>query len=474
MSYLYHARILLIRINISLMKIKLLPYILSFGLLLFFQAHTSLFAQQDSILNKNQEEEISPQQKVTATVVKEEPKPKGFTKNWFIGVKGGATFFISPLKNNPWSWGGAASLGKQLNSKTALRFDYLYGNLKSDGEFVRQMDDGSYYKNQLYSNVDFMEFALVLKLNLNDFFYSKSPKNLREFYFFGGGAYTMFRTKITDDNGDFVTGTGYSDTGDEESMEGIVAVPLGLGVTYKLGSKDIVNLNAEFGYRFVQSDELNGGLDDKASQYTFTSLGLLFNLGKPTISPQKITADRIKEELDKEMTEKLYAEADRKVKEETKPIKEDLVRQSLALAVNQEQIQILQEEMDARTNALQEQIAEGNVGNTSISGIDMTSVYFAFNSTYITPAMEREIAVIAKVLKKNKALKCTIIGNSSNIGSPEYNMQLSQKRAEAVMNLFMDEFKIAEDRLTLVNKGLEDPLAENLKKLNRRVDLIIE
>ena len=41
--------------------------------------------------------------------------------------------------------------------------------------------------------------------------------------------------------------------------------------------------------------------------------------------------------------------------------------------------------------------------------------------------------------------------------------------------LFMvEEFRISEDRLTLENNGLEDPLAENLNKLNRRVDLIIE
>lgn len=456
------------------MKINRLYYIISLVLLIFFQPGMTLFAQQDSIAKDEQELVMASEGKVFAKVNTEEANPNGFGKNWFIGVKGGATFFLSPLKSNPWSWGAAASLGKQLSSKAALRLDYLYGNLKSDGEFMQLMQDGSYAKNQLYSNVDFMEIALLLKLNMNDFFYTTSPKHLREFYLFGGGAYTLFRTKITDDNGAFVSGTGYSEQGEEEAMEGVVAIPLGLGVTYKLGKKDIVNLNAEFGYRFVQSDKLNGGLENTANHYTFSSLGLLFNLGQPTKTPQKITSDRIKEELDKEMTEKLFAEVDKKIKEEVKPVKEDMARQSLAVAINQEQIQILQEEMDARTNALQEQMAAVNTNNNSGFGIDMTSIYFAFNSTYITPTMEREIAVIAKVLKKNKELKCTIVGNSSNVGSPEYNMQLSQKRAEAVMSFLVDEFKIAEDRLTIVNKGLEDPLAENLKKLNRRVDLIIE
>jgi len=463
-----------IRIKITLMKINHLHYTLGFILLLLFQSGMPLFAQQDSISNDSQNALKSSGQAVNSLVQEEEVKTNGFTKNWFIGIKGGATFFLSPLKTNPWSWGASASLGKQLSSKTAIRLDYLYGNLTSEGEYVRLLEDGSYYKNQLYTNVDFMEIALVLKLNMNDFFYSKSPKYLREFYLFGGGAYTLFRTKITDDNGDFVSGRGYSEEGEQETMEGVVAVPIGLGITYKLGKKDIINFNAEFGYRFVQSDKLNGGISDKASHYTFSSLGLIFNLGKSSNSPQKITSDRIKEELDQELTAKLYAEVDKKIKAEVKPVKEELVRQSLSVAVNQEQIQILQEEMDARTNALQKQMAAVEANSGSTSGIDMTSVYFAFNSTYITPTMEREIAVIAKVLKKNKDLKCIIIGNSSNLGSPEYNLQLSQKRAEAVMGLLIEEFKISEDRLTMENKGLEDPLAENLKKLNRRVDLMIE
>ncbi len=429
---------------------------------------------------KEKKEEEPSKKKVEAKVNK--GNPNGFTKNWFFGVKGGATFFLSPLKENPFSWGAGATLGKQLNSKVAIRADYLYGNLKSDGQFVRENKDGSYYSNYLYSDVDFMEIALLLKLNMNDFLYSKSPKHLRELYIFGGGAYTMFRTKITDTDGNFVTGSGYSNTGAEEAMEAGMAIPLGIGVTYKLGKKDIVNLNAEFGYRFVQTDDLDGGITENASHYTFTSLGLLFNIGQPGLTPQKITADAVKEELETDLTAKIDKDINEKVGSEIKPMKEELAKQSVAVASNQEQLEILQEEMEARTNAIKEQLNDNKAGGGSatggsyggVGGLDMSSVYFAFNSTYITPAMQREIAVIAKVLKKNKNLKCDVVGNSSNVGSPEYNKQLSQKRAEAVMNLLVDEFRISADRLNLLNNGLDDPLAESIKRINRRVDLIIK
>ena len=456
------------------MKKLLLSLIFIVSFILSGSISYSCYAQDDT----------TTEQKVDTKVNK--GNPNGFTKNWFFGVKGGATFFLSPLKENPFSWGLGATLGKQLNSKVAVRLDYLYGNLKSDGQFIKENSDGSFYSNYLYSNVDFMEMALIMKLNMNDFLYSESPKYLREIYIFGGGAYTMFRTKITDTNGDFVTGKGYSLTGDEEAMAGAIAVPLGIGVTYKLDKNDLINLNAEFGYRFTQIEGLNGGLTNNVSHYTFSSLGLLFNIGQPAISPQKITADAVREDLEAGLDSKISKGINKKVGAELKPMKEDLAKQSVAVASNQDQLEILQEEMEARTNAIKEQLNDAmGVSSEStdgairksyggVGGIDMNSIYFAFNSTYITPAMQREIAVIAKVLKKNKKLSCEIVGNSSNVGSPEYNKQLSQKRAESVMNLLIEEFRIPADRLSITNNGLDDPLAVNLKKINRRVDLIIK
>lgn len=468
------------------MKNRSIRYFLTALLAITFVFSGSVIAQEQTKKKeeKTEKKEDAPKKKIQAGVVKDEANPNGFLKNWYVGVKGGATFFLSPLKENPFSWGAGVSLGKQLNSKVGLRADYIYGNMKSDGEFVRVNEDGSYYKNNLSANVDFMEISLLLKLSLNDFFYSKSPKYLRELYLVGGGAYTMYRTEITDSDGAFLTGTGYSLSGEQEVMEALIAVPLGIGVTYKLGSKDIVNLNAEFGYRFTSSPDLGGNLTNNASNYTFSSLGLLFNLGQPGLTPQKVTSDMVREDVEKAVTDKFGKEIDAKIKAETKPIKDDVAKQSIAVAANQEQLNILQEEMEARTNAIKEQLsgevtedANGNMvmrSSGSGSGIDMSSVYFAFNSTYITPAMEREIAVIGKMLKKNKRLKCEIVGNASNIGSPEYNMQLSQKRAEAVMNMLIDEFRIDAERLTLSNNGLDEPLAENIKRINRRVDLIIK
>ncbi len=432
-----------------------------------FALMNTAISQEDTTAVKLNEERV-----IMAPVIKDEPVKNGFFNNWFLGIKGGATFFLSPLKENPVNWGAAASLGKQLNTKIAIRADYLYGKLSSEGNFVKENNDGSFYENDLKADVDFMEISLIMKMSVNDFFYSRSPKYLRELYLFGGGAYTMYRSKVTDKLDNFVMGNGYSESGQQESMEALFAVPLGVGVTYQLDEKDMINLNAEFGYRFAQTGGLSGGLTEKASHYTYTSVGILFNLGKPTLSPQKVTSDMVREDVYNEMFDKLEKQFNFKMVAQIEPIQEELAKQSTNIADNQQQLEILQEEFEARTNAIVEQFGDSN--SYSSGGIDMSSVYFAFNSTYVTPAMEREIAIIGKVLKKNKNLNCQVIGNASSEGSPEYNMELSQKRAEAVYYLLVDEFNIDESRLTLINKGLEEPLAETINRINRRVDLILK
>ncbi len=445
------------------------------GLMLFVSSHGSAFAQENEVKEQTSDstqiQEVD--KKVERKTIVKDPNRNSFGKNWYLGFKGGATFFLSPLKDNPFSWGASATLGKQLNTKIALRLDYLYGNLQSEGEFVKRNTDGSFYKNDLVANVDFMEIALLMNLSLNDFFYSSSPKHLRELYLFGGAAYTMFRSEITDKEGEFVTGAGYDVEGNETDMISTIAIPIGIGVTYRLDKKDIFNINAEFGYRFAQTDQLDARITETASNYTYSSLGLLVNLGQPTVSPQTITSDLVRDQVNEEIGKKVDKEINSTIDKEIKPLREELAKQSVAVVDNQNQLEILQEEMEARLNAIKEHV-DNQDGLSAVGGLNISSVYFAFNSTYITPAMEREIATIAEVLKKNEKIKCEIVGNSSNVGSPEYNKQLSLKRANAVMALLTDEFGVEAERLTVINNGIEDPLAENIRKINRRVDMILK
>jgi|GEM_PF-6956752 len=403
----------------------------------------------------------------------------GILKNWFFGLNGGGTFMISSLHEKPYSWAAGAVLGKQFNRKFGVRADYLYGKMHSEGILSGVA---------LANDVDFMDASLVAKLSLNDFIFTQSPKFLRELYLFGGGGVTLFNSKVVNaSTGAYVMGQGWDATGTTKtSMVMTPFVPIGAGLAVNVSKSGRFFVTAEFSYRYSQDNLIDGGLSLRATNYTYTSLGLVYAIGKPTFSPQQITSDVLEKKVKSSVAQEVKEEMESKLASELNPVKEQLAEQNKALSDTKESIAAVKEEVDARINALNEsfkegtvttQMPDGTVQTTPVSQMPsgsiptLTSIYFAFNSLYITPDMQREIAVVAKIMKKNKNFKCEITGNASNVGSPEYNLTLSQKRAEAVMHLLVEEFGIDESRLIVKSNGLADPLAKNLQKINRRVDI---
>jgi OOP family OmpA-OmpF porin len=70
-----------------------------------------------------------------------------------------------------------------------------------------------------------------------------------------------------------------------------------------------------------------------------------------------------------------------------------------------------------------------------------------------------------------------IEGHTDNVGTPEDNRELSQRRAASVVNYLVDSFQISPSRLTAVGYGDTRPVADNRteegKRLNRRIDAVI-
>jgi OOP family OmpA-OmpF porin len=74
-------------------------------------------------------------------------------------------------------------------------------------------------------------------------------------------------------------------------------------------------------------------------------------------------------------------------------------------------------------------------------------------------------------------MKILIEGHTDAIGSEEYNLILSKKRAQAVLD-FMVSQGVAADRLSSEGYGESRPVADNEteegRQKNRRVDLVIQ
>jgi OOP family OmpA-OmpF porin len=72
----------------------------------------------------------------------------------------------------------------------------------------------------------------------------------------------------------------------------------------------------------------------------------------------------------------------------------------------------------------------------------------------------------------------TVEGYTDSVGSEAYNQQLSQRRADAVRQVMVDEYGVAADRVSAVGEGESDPVASNDtaegRALNRRVEASVE
>lgn len=110
-------------------------------------------------------------------------------------------------------------------------------------------------------------------------------------------------------------------------------------------------------------------------------------------------------------------------------------------------------------------------GHAAVYGI-----YFDTGKSVIKPESDETIKEIAALLKANSSMQVYIIGHTDNVGKLKDNMELSQKRAEAVVNELITKYKIPSANLEANGVGPLAPVATNDteegKELNRRVEIV--
>ncbi|MBK6264413.1 OmpA family protein [Marivirga sp. S37H4] len=89
----------------------------------------------------------------------------------------------------------------------------------------------------------------------------------------------------------------------------------------------------------------------------------------------------------------------------------------------------------------------------SVLNISAYQVYYEINSSEILPEFEKKLLDMAKFLKGHQNLGVQISAFSSSDGNPKYNFELSNKRAQAVMEFFKKN-GVEEDRLAARGFGI--------------------
>ncbi|MGQ9671464.1 MAG: OmpA family protein [Desulfosoma sp.] len=121
--------------------------------------------------------------------------------------------------------------------------------------------------------------------------------------------------------------------------------------------------------------------------------------------------------------------------------------------------------------------AKTMAADISTSGrVSIYGIYFDFNKADIKPESETALHEITTMLQQDPKLKVYVVGHTDNIGGYDYNMKLSQERAEAVVKELVLKYKIAPDRLKAAGVGPLVPVTSNDtedgKAKNRRVELV--
>ena len=100
-------------------------------------------------------------------------------------------------------------------------------------------------------------------------------------------------------------------------------------------------------------------------------------------------------------------------------------------------------------------------------------VYFDFDKAIIKPEYTDFLLQLVKVVKGHSDLRIKVIGHTDADGTNHYNNGLSQRRAQAIIDFFVQN-GLKPDRLVFDFKGEEMPVAPNNtkegKQQNRRVD----
>ncbi|NWK54897.1 OmpA family protein [Verrucomicrobiaceae bacterium N1E253] len=113
----------------------------------------------------------------------------------------------------------------------------------------------------------------------------------------------------------------------------------------------------------------------------------------------------------------------------------------------------------------------------NLRGGDSIVLFFKLDSNELTRRTKRQLKIVAKLLKASADKKLTISGHTDALGSDSYNLKLSRKRAEAVVQ-FLTEVGVPAQQMQITSHGKSQPRQPNTtddgRRANRRAEIILD
>lgn len=134
-------------------------------------------------------------------------------------------------------------------------------------------------------------------------------------------------------------------------------------------------------------------------------------------------------------------------------------------------------ESKAMAQTMDAPTAEEMVASISTSGrVALYGIQFDSNKAEVKAESKATMDEIGKLLAANRSLKLLVVGHTDNVGGFAANLDLSKKRADAVVAQLAAQYKVDPRRLQAFGVSYASPVASNTDEAgrakNRRVELV--
>lgn len=139
---------------------------------------------------------------------------------------------------------------------------------------------------------------------------------------------------------------------------------------------------------------------------------------------------------------------------------------------------VIGNEMDKRAAEMRRDIQGARIERIG-EGIKITfdtGLFFDFDKSDLRPQAATNIESLAEILKRYPDTDILVEGDTDNIGSEDYNVGLSERRAQSVANFLVGQ-GVPGSRISIVGLGETNPIASNAtdygRQQNRRVEVAV-
>jgi OmpA-OmpF porin, OOP family len=139
----------------------------------------------------------------------------------------------------------------------------------------------------------------------------------------------------------------------------------------------------------------------------------------------------------------------------------------------------IRETIVTETELKQEVVADAAALSSGLSSNGhavVSGILFDTGKAEVKPESAPALEEVVKLLKQDPKLKVYVVGHTDNVGALPGNIDLSQRRAAAVVQILTGKYGVAANRLQPFGNGPYAPLASNDsddgRAFNRRVELV--